>query len=147
MKTLLTLAAALSVAASTGTVMAGSDSYTGNYKVALTNDVYPNNTGYNGHHGNSTHCISLTDDGTVGWPHSGYAVLDNNANTSGQFSVIGPTIVIYLDTTGSGDEPASIVFTAAAKNGDIGKSGAYDEIQGGASYDAADATFGKKGSC
>ena len=109
--------------------------------------MYPNNSGYNGHHANSTHCIALTDNGGVGWTHSGYAVLDNNANTSGQFSVIGPTIVIYVDTLGSGEEPASIVFTATAKNGKIAKQGAYDEIQGGESYDAADAAFAKTGGC
>jgi hypothetical protein len=146
-KTPLIALAGLSIAVSSGAATAGSGSYSGNYKVELTNDVYLNNTGYNGHGANSTHCIALTDDSSVGWPHSGYAVLDGNSNTSGQFSVIGPTIVIYVDIPGSGYEPASIVFTTTAKDGVIGKKGAYDEIQGGESYDAADATFGKPGSC
>jgi hypothetical protein len=61
--------------------------------------------------------------------------------------VIGPVIVIYIDTVGSGEEPASLVFTATAKNGEIAKKGAYDEVQGGTSYDAANAAFGKNGSC
>jgi hypothetical protein len=140
-------AAAMSLALAAGSAMAGSGSYSGNWQVKLTHDVYVNNTGYNGHGANRTYCITLTDDGTVGWPHSGYAVLDNNPNNNGQFSVIGDTILIYLDTTGSGEEPASLVFTAAAKDGNIAKKGAYDEIQGGTSYDADDATFGTNGSC
>ena len=60
---------------------------------------------------------------------------------------INNTIVICIDTVGSGEEPASLVFTGAARNGAIGKKGAYDEIQGGTSYDADDATFGTNGSC
>lgn len=55
--------------------------------------------------------------------------------------------MICIDTVGSGEEPASLVFTGAARNGAIGKKGAYDEIQGGTSYDADDATFGTNGSC
>ena len=144
MKTLLALAAALSISVWTGAATA-SGIYTGNYKVTLTHDVFPNNTGYNGHGPNSTHCIALTDDGSVGWPDSGYAVIDGQHE--GQFAVIGPTILIYLDIIGSGEEPADLTFTATARDGDIGRKGAYSEIQGGYSYDAADATFGTKGSC
>jgi hypothetical protein len=145
MKTLLTVAAALSMSVWAGAAAAASDSYTGNWKVSLTDDVYLNNTGYNGHGPNSEHCIALTDNGSVGWLHSGFAVLDGQYD--GQFSVIGPSILIYLDTTGSGEEPASLTLTTKASDGHIGKNGAYDEIQGGTSYDAADATFGTKGSC
>jgi hypothetical protein len=145
MKSLLTLAAVLSLTVCSGGAIAAGGSYTGTWKVSLTNDVFPNNTGYNGHGPNSSHCIALTDDGSVGWPHSGSAVMDNNA--SGQFAVIGPVILIYIDTIGSGEEPASLVFTATAtaSDGKIGKKGGYDEVQGGYSYDAADATFSTKG--
>lgn len=145
MKTLLTLAATLSTVAWTSAATASGDSYTGNWKVTLTHDVYLNNTGYNGHGPNSTHCIALIDDGSVGWPHSGYAELDGQYE--GQFSVIGRTILIYLDIAGSGEEPASLTFSTRARDGNIGKKGAYDEIQGGTSYDADDATFSTKGSC
>jgi hypothetical protein len=145
MKTPIALAAALSMAIPAGAATAGSVSYTGNWQVKLTHDVYPNNTGYNGHGPNSTHCIALTDDGSIGWPHSGFAELDGQYE--GQFSVIDRTILIYLDITGSGEEPASLTFSTTASDGNIGNKGAYDEIQGGYSYDAADATFGTKGSC
>jgi hypothetical protein len=147
MKTLLALAAAFSMAVSTGAVMADSGSYTGNWQVKLTHDVYVTNTGYNGHGPNTTHCIALTDDGSVGWTHSGYAVLDNNINTSGQFVVIGPTILVYITGPGSDESIASYVFSATASNGKIAEHGAFDYIEGGESYDADKAAFGANGSC
>jgi len=147
MKTLTTLAAALLMAVSAGTAMAGGDSYTGNWRVHLTHDVYVTTQGYNGHGPNTTHCLTLTDDGSIGWPHSGYAVLDNNPNTSGQFSVIGPTILIYITAQGSNESIASYVFSSTASNGKIGEHGDFDYIEGGYSYDADKATFGANGSC
>lgn len=142
---LFALAAALPFVVAVNAAPAGRVSYTGNYQVNLTNDVFPTNTGYNGHGPNSTHCIQLTDDGSIGWPHSGYAVMDGQSY--GQFAVINRTILIYIDTVGSGQEPADLTFRAPAKDGQISAKGAYDEIQGGYSFDAADAAFGAKGSC
>lgn len=143
----LALAAALTMAMPAGVSMAASGSYTGNWQVKLTHDVYLNSTGYNGHGPNTRHCISLTDDGNVGWPHSGYAVLDNNTNTSGQFAVIGPTILIYIEAPGSDESIASYVLSSTARNGEIGEHGSYDYIEGGTSYDADKATFGTNNSC
>ncbi|HEY1637508.1 MAG TPA: hypothetical protein VGF62_03210 [Rhizomicrobium sp.] len=122
-------------------------SYTGNWPVKLSHDVFLTTNGYTGHGPNSTHCLALTDDGSVGCPHSGFAVLDNNINSSGQFAVIGHTILIYIYTLGSGQEPASLVFSTDARNGIIGKRAAFDNVQGGTSFDAADATFGQKNGC
>ncbi|HEY3639226.1 MAG TPA: hypothetical protein VGK90_13845 [Rhizomicrobium sp.] len=147
MRNQLLMASALFAAISFSVAPAASQSYSGTYKVRLTHDVYVNNTGYNGHGPNTTHCIALTDDGSVGWTHSGYAVMDNDTNTSGQFSVIGPTILIYISGPGSNYSIASYVFTASAKDGQIGKHGGFDYIEGGESYDADDATFGTNGSC
>jgi len=147
MKSLLALAAAMPIAICASAAFAGNDSYTysGTYQIKLTNDVFPNNTGYHGHGPNTTHCVQLADDGSIGWPHSGAALLDGQ--NYGQFSVIDGVIIIYIDTIGSGQEPADLTFTAKASNGVIAAKGAYDEIQGGYSYDAADAAFGAKGSC
>ena len=78
MKTLLTLTAALSMAVSASAAMAAGGSYTGNWKVKLTHDVYVTTNGYTGHGPDTTHCITLTDDGSIGWPHSGFAELDND---------------------------------------------------------------------
>jgi hypothetical protein len=141
------IAVALSAAVSAGAALADTVSYTGNWQVKLTNDVFPTTQGYTGHGPDSTHCLSLTDDGSIGWPHSGYAMLDHSFNSSGQFAVIGNTILIYVYTLGSGQEPASLVFSGRAKNGEIGRKAAFDNLQGGESSDAADATFGEKGSC
>jgi len=144
---MLAAIASLSAIVSANAAAAGDISYTGNWPVKLTHDVFLTAEGYTGHGPNTTHCISLTDDGSVGWPHSGFAVLDNDINSSGQFAVIGHTILIYIFVLGSGQEPASLVFSANARNGDIGKKGAFDNIQGGTSFDAADATFGQKNGC
>ncbi|HEX3432335.1 MAG TPA: hypothetical protein VHT03_15780 [Rhizomicrobium sp.] len=144
MKTRFALAAALSMAVP---AHAGSGSYTGNYLVSLTHDVYLTTQGYTGHGPNSTHCLALTDDGSIGWPHSGYAVMDNDINTSGQFSVIDNTILIYIYAPGSNDSIASYLFSARASDGKIAQHGAFDYIQGGTSYDADRATFGANGSC
>lgn len=146
MKTLIA-AAVLLTAVSSGAAAGGSGSYTGNWRVHLTHDVYVTTQGYNGHGPNTTHCLALTDDGSVGWPHSGYAVMDNNDNTSGQFAVIGPTILIYIQAPGSNKSIASYVFSSTARNGKIGEHGAFDYIQGGESYDADKAAFGTNNSC
>jgi hypothetical protein len=144
---IIAIAAALFTAASGSAALADSVSYTGNWQVTLTNDVFPTTKGYTGHRPDSTHCISLTDDGSVGWPHSGYAIMDHSYNSSGQFAVIGHTILIYVYALGSGQEPASLVFSGRAKAGEIDTRAAFDNLQGGESFDAADATFGAKGSC
>lgn len=141
------LAAVLAAALSAGSVLAAGVSYTGNWQVHLTDDVYVTSNGYTGHGPDTTHCVSLTDDGSIGWKHSGYAVLDGNANTSGQFSVIGDSIMIYFEASGGEGELATITLSGTAKNGVIGKHGAYEYLGGGESFDADKAAFGSKGSC
>jgi hypothetical protein len=144
---MLVLAGAAASILSANAALAGGGSYTGNWQVRLTHDVYVTNLGYTGHGPNSTHCVSLTDDGSIGWPHSGFAELDGNANSSGQFSVIGNTIMIYFDASGGEGETASIVLSGTAKNGVIDNRGAYDYLVAGESFDADKASFGSKGSC
>jgi hypothetical protein len=126
MKMLLTLASALSVAISTNAAMAGSVSYNGNWPVTITGSQ-----SFNG-----THCVELGTDGS--------ALLDGTYY--GEFQVIRRTILVFLDITGSGEEPASLLFSSPASNGNIGK-GAFDFIQGGYSYDSGKEVFGMKGSC
>ena len=147
MKMLPVFASILPLVIGAGAATASSGSFSGNYQVKLTHDVYLTTQGYTGHGPDSTHCLAISDDGSVGWPNSGYAVLDNDLNTSGQFAVIDHTIIIYVYTIGSGQEPASLTFSTTARDGIIGQKGAFDEIQGGTSYDADKATFGAKGSC
>ena len=144
MKMLHVLVSALPLVIAAGTVMAGG-SFSGNYQVKLTHDVYPTTQGYTGHGPDSTHCLAISDDSSVGWPHSGYVLLDGQ--NYGQFAVIRNQVLIYIDVTGSGQEPASLTFSVSGKGGAIAKKGAYDLIQGGYSYDAADAAFAKVSSC
>jgi hypothetical protein len=146
MKMLVLAATAASILSATA-AMAGGGSYTGNWQVQLTHDVYVTSQGYNGHGPNTTHCVSLTDDGSIGWTHSGFAELDGNANTSGQFSVIGNTIMIYFEASGGEGETATIVLSGTAKNGVIDTHGAYEYLGAGESFDADKASFGAKGSC
>jgi hypothetical protein len=144
-KTLLACATALSMVAWASAARADSGSYTGNWKVELTHNVEVNTNGYHRKGPNTTHCMALTDNGTVGWPHSGDALLDSQYY--GQFQVIGRNMLIFVEVIGSGEEVASWTFSSTATNGTIGKSGAFDYIQGGESYDSANAAFGTKGSC
>src|SRR6516165_1933987 len=62
MKTLLALAAALPLAISTNAALGNTAfSYSGNWKISLTHDVFPNTTGYHGHGPDTTHCVELAD--------------------------------------------------------------------------------------
>jgi hypothetical protein len=125
MKMLLTVAAALSVVLPANAAMASSVNYNGNWPVTITGSQ-----GYDG-----SHCVELT---------GGSALLDGTSY--GGFQVIGRTILVFIDTTGSGEEPATLLFSAPAMKGNIGK-GAFDFIQGGTSYDSGKAVFGIKGGC
>jgi len=141
----LAMIAALSAAVAANAATADSSSYTGNWQITLTHDLYLTTKGYTGHRPKSTHCVVLTDGLNFGRPHSGSAVLDRQYE--GDFQVINGNIVIFLDVQGSGEEPASATFTARARDGNIDQNGAYDIIQGGTSYELANATFGANGSC
>jgi hypothetical protein len=109
MKLLFALVTAVPAICVAGAATAGNGSYSGTWRVALTGNMYVTNDGYR-HGPNSTHCVTLTDDG-------------------------------------SGDEPASWVFSTTASGGTIAPSGAYDELQDGESYVVARATFAARGAC
>jgi hypothetical protein len=143
MKTRLTCAAALSIAAWANAAMAGSGSYTGNWKVELRHYEYPTTKGWV-HGPNSSHCLVLSDDGSYGYTHSGGVLEDGQY--FGDFQVIGRTIVIAVQAPGSNASIATWLFTTSASNGNIANKGVfnYDE---GVSTGAANAIFGTKGSC
>jgi hypothetical protein len=123
MKMLLTIVTAVSMALAASTAVA--KSYTGNWPVTIKGSA-----DFNG-----PHCVELS---------GGSALLDDTYY--GEFQVIGRTILVFLDITGSGEEPASLLFSSPADKGNIGK-GAFDEIQGGTSYDSGTTVFGTKGGC
>jgi len=94
---------------------------------------------------NGTYCISLTDNGSYGPPHSGVAkLIPNNGEDSGYFSVIDGIITVSFSyPSGEGDCCSYQVFTAKASDGQIG-SGVYNYM---GITDIGVLTFGKKGSC
>jgi hypothetical protein len=94
---------------------------------------------------NGPYCISLTDDGSYGAPHSGPAqLIPNNSQYPGYFTVVDGIITVTITyASGEGDCCDFQVFTARAKNGQIG-SGVFNYF---GLTDIGLLTFGKKGGC
>ena len=131
MKKLLTLAATLAFIIPASAAMAGS--YSGKWQMTVTQSQR-----YNG-----KHCLTLSDDGSFGFPHSGLATLDNLPY--GTFEVIGRFIVITIDDGGTYQNAGS-VYVAATRNFTLG-TGAFSEDYNGESVDAGQIVFGANGSC
>ena len=124
MKTILTVASTLVLTMSVNAAMAGSV-FDGRWPVTISGSQQ-----FNG-----AHCLVI---GTG-------AVLDNTYE--GGFQAIAGILEVYLDITGSGQEPATLLFSAHAKKNGIGTTAAFEYIQGGFRYDSGTATFGTKGGC
>jgi hypothetical protein len=137
MKTLLALAAALPIAATTSSAMAGGGLYSGNWPITVSHSNYAN----------GTYCLTVTDDGSGGWPHSGGATLEIDGSTLyGSFQLIGHDFTVTITAPGGTGENAGLVYVANASNRKIGK-GVYDEVNGGAELDSGVVDFGTKGGC
>jgi len=137
MKVLPAFAAALSLVFSAGAAPAAS--YSGNWLVTVSHAI----------RSNGTYCLTLTDDGSLGWPHSGEASLTSQVSGNlpyGTFQVIDHFLVATFEQEGGEGQNAGLVFTAPAKNGTVGK-GVYEQVYGGEESDSGDAAFGKKGGC
>ena len=133
MKPLLALAAALAMAVSTTAVVAGSGSYTGNWPLTITNGDYLN----------GTYCLTVTDDGSEGWTHSGSATIPQYQY--GVFQVIHGEFMADIVVPLEGQNGV-LVFTADGRNGTIGN-GAAAQIEGGEPLYSGIMTVGKKGGC
>jgi hypothetical protein len=96
---------------------------------------------------NGTFCLTLKDDGSLGWPHSGPASLVTGSHKYpyGTFQLISGILVATIQAPGYGQN-AGIVFIAPASRGNIGK-GTYDEVYGGEAFDTGALVFGTKGGC
>jgi hypothetical protein len=94
---------------------------------------------------NGAYCISLTDDGSYGAPHSGPAMLiPNNDQYPGYFTVVdGILTVTFTYPSGEGDCCSFQVFTAHASNGKIG-TGVFNYF---GLTDIGLLTFGKRNAC
>jgi hypothetical protein len=131
------IATAFVVAAFTLTNSAAmAQSFTGNWPATVTQSQRDN----------GTYCLTLTDDGSYGWPHSGEAELNGqNSPYPGYFTVIdGLITVTFTFPSGEGDCCDYLVFTARAnKSGHIGK-GVFNYF---GLTDNGLLAFGKKDGC
>jgi hypothetical protein len=111
-------------------------SYSGNWPATVSQS----------HHANGTYCITLTDDGSLGWPHSGEASLEPNEGTDfGTFQVIDGLIMVTFTQPGGTAENGALLFIARASDGHIGR-GAYEQFYG-TEVDSGVLIFGAKNSC
>jgi hypothetical protein len=130
------IAITLAIAAFALTTSAAvAQSYTGNWPVTVTQSQRDN----------GTYCVSLTDNGSGGFPHSGEAVLNGQNNPyGGYFTVVdGLITVTFTYPSGEGDCCSFLVFTAHANNGKIGK-GVFNYF---GLTDIGLLAFGKKDGC
>jgi len=133
-----TALAIVAFALAPNTLMA--QSYSGNWPMHW--DVTYPGPPFDGHF---KYCLTLTDDGSAGFPHSGPAVLNGSgqSNVPGVFQVINNELVATFLVVGSGEELSGWVFVGPASNGNIGKG------FGNLTWDTITGTlvFGKKGAC
>jgi hypothetical protein len=122
---------------------AAAQSYSGSY--SLTWDI---TSGFTGTH---TYCLTLTDNGTGGFPHSGPATATGNyvidPSSEGSFAVINNELEVTFSIPSGGEEGiGSLTFVGPAHNGAIA-SGFGQYFAEGAFTDLGPLTVGKAGSC
>jgi len=132
----LALAAALTTVASTSAAMA--TSYTGNWPYTISDS--------NGVDGN--YCLTVTDDGSFRWPHSGFGtVVDQNGISHfATFQVIANRFELAVQFQGGNGQDEGMVVTASAKNGIVG-TGVVTDVLAGESVASGKVAFGAKGGC
>ena len=128
-----TMLAIVAFALTPGTAMA--QSYSGNWPATVTHSQ----------HSNGTYCLTLTDNGTDGWPHSGPATIVGSG-LFGTFQVINGTLVVTIEVQGGTGQNAGLLFIASASNGKIGK-GVYEDVFGGEDFDSGALAVGTKDGC
>jgi hypothetical protein len=113
-------------------------SYSGNWPLTV----------FHSQHADGKYCLTLTDDGEYGWPHSGPATLVSRkvgGTISGSFQLIDNLLMVtFGEGTGTG-ELASLLLIAPAGAGDVSQ-GAY-EMAYGPEIDSGVLVFGTKDGC
>ena len=114
-------------------------SYSGNWPITVTQSQ----------HSNGTYCLKLTDNGSLGWPHSGQASLTIAKGDNlpyGTFQLIDGLLLVTIEASGATGQNAGLVFLGRASGGHISK-GVYDQVYGGEASDTGVLVFGEKGGC
>jgi hypothetical protein len=112
--------------------------YSGSWPITVTHAKY----------GNGSYCLTIKDDGSLGFQHSGFVSLQAPGNTLpfGTFQLIGHLLTVTVEAQGGSGQNAGLVFVAPASAGSIGN-GIYDEVYGGEAFDSGKAAFGAKDGC
>jgi hypothetical protein len=131
MKMLLAIAAALPLVVSAGA--ASAQKYSGNWPLTVTHSQFLN----------GSYCLTVTDDGSEGWPHSGSATIPQYQY--GIFQVIHGKFMADIIVPLEGQNGV-LVFTGDARAGNIGN-GAVAQIEGGEPLYSGEMTVGKRGGC
>jgi len=131
MKMLLAIAAAVPLAFSASAAMA--QSFTGKWPLTVTKSLFYN----------SIYCLTVTDDGSEGWPHSGSATIAQEPY--GEFQVIRGKFLVDVVVPAQGQNEV-LEFTANGRNGMI-SNGAMQLVAGGEPLDSGELVVGKKGGC
>lgn len=135
---LITIGITMATAVSANAAMprdAMARSYGGNWPLTVTHS-----RGANG-----TYCLTLTDNGSLSWRHSGPASIAG-VGDGGTFQLIDNTLVATIQSPGASGQNEGLVFAASAGNGRIGK-GVYEGVYGGEEIDSGVLVFGMKGGC
>jgi len=122
---------------------ASAQSFSGNWPLAEHN-VYPGVPPFNG---NESYCLTLTDNGSFGFPHSGPATLNGNgfSNFAGIFQVVNNLLVATFYVPDDNGSLNGLVFVAPASKGNIGKG--FGELVSGAVTVTGTLVVGTKGNC
>lgn len=131
------ITAAITAAVLLSAAAAAAQGYSGNWPVIVTHSQ----------HSNGTYCLTLADNGTDGWRHSGAAslVIGTTKFPYGTFQVIDRTLVATIQAQGYGQN-AGLVFIGSAARGKIGP-GVFEDVYGGEDFDSGALSFGMKGGC
>jgi len=136
MRILSTLAAALALLLAGSAAMAGG--YSGNWPLTVSHSE----------HADGSYCLTLIDNGSLGWPHSGQASLTGADGDLpyGTFQVINGSLVATIQSEGNSGQNAGLVFSASASNDTITR-GNFDEVYGGEELESGALKVGAKGGC
>ena len=97
--------------------------------------------------GTYSYCLTLTDNGSDGLPHSGPATLNGNgfSNLEGSFQVVNNLLVATFYVADDNGSLSGLVFVGPASKGTIGKG--FAQLVSGAATVTGKLVFGAKGGC